>query len=509
MGTAEKNNDLQSRRAKVYMGGGKSETDKQHSLNKLTARERISYLLDEGSFIEVDTFVSPKFTDDEKLGESVITGYGTIDERPVYVYAQDFTVIGGSLSQMHAKKICKIMDMALKTGAPVIALCDSLGARVEEGMPALAGLGEILARNAKLSGVVPQICAVMGPCAGGAAFTAGMSDFVFTVDGTTSMYLQGPSVISGVKGKTVKKEDVADAKFHSEVSGVSHFMATDDRNCLDMIKVLLSYLPSNNLEDAPILNTNDDINRMSDALINIVPDKGEYDVLSVISQIVDGGVFTEVQKDYAKNIVTGFARMNCQTVGIVANQPNFMDGELDSCASSKAARFIRFCDCFNIPLLTLTDSKGYVADDKEEQNAIIKNASKFVFAYAEATVPKVNVIIKRAYGTSYIAMSSKQVGADFVMAWPTAEISIMEPVNAVTFMSGEKLSNIKNPSQKRDDLADEYRKNVATPYVAAGLGYIDDIIDPDTTRPRVIAALEMLLSKRETRPSKKHSNLPM
>ena len=516
MGTVDKITDLQKRRALLEQGGGEAKIKKQHDAKKLTARERILYLMDEGSFIEVDAFVKHRCTefkmaDTEAPADGVVTGYGTVDGRLVYVYSQDFTVIGGSLGEMNAKKICKIQDMAIKMGAPIIALCDSGGARIQEGIAALAGFGEIFSRNVMSSGVIPQITAIMGPCAGGASYSPALGDFVFMVENTGEMFITGPSVISAITGEKITMEELGGAKAHAQKSGVAHFTAPDDKTCLDNIKKLLSYLPSNNLEEAPYVDTSDEINRISEALMTIVPDDSNmaYNVKNVIAQITDCGEFFEVHADYAKNIVVGFARMNGSTVGIIANQPSVMAGSLDVNSSDKAARFIRFCDSFNIPLVTLTDVPGYFPGLEQEQNGIIRHGAKLLYAYAEATVPKVNVILRKAYGGAYIAMSSKHLGADAVFAWPTAEIAVMGPEGAANIIFREDIKNSADPVAARQEKIEEYKNRLANPYEAAKYGYIDDIIEPDSTRPRIIAALEMLASKRETRPNKKHGNFPV
>ena len=516
MGTVDKLNQLQSRRNAIALGGGEEKIKKQHDAKKLTARERILALMDEGSFIEVDAFVKHRcnefnMANTEAPGEGVVTGYGTVDGRLVYVYAQDFTVIGGSLGEMHAKKICKIMDMALKMGAPVIAMNDSGGARIQEGVNALAGFGDIFYRNTKCSGVIPQISVIMGPCAGGAVYSPALTDFIFMVENTSQMFITGPQVIKAVTGEDVTLEELGGAKSQAEKSGVAHFTSATDEECIAKIKRLLSFLPSNNLEGAPIDTPSDDINRISEKLTTIVPDDANkaYDVKAVIAEVVDNGDFMEVMENYAKNIVIGFAKMNGATVGIVANQPMDKAGALDVNASDKAARFIRFCDCFNIPLVTFTDVPGFLPGVAEEHNGIIRHGAKILYAYSEATVPKINVIIRKAYGGAYIAMSSKHLGADMVMAWPTAEIAVMGPEGAANIIFKDDIKNSADPILERKAKIEEYREKFANPYEAAKFGYVDDVIEPDSTRPRIIAALEMLASKRENSPSKKHGNIPM
>lgn len=516
MGTVDKLNQLQSRRNAIALGGGEEKIKKQHDAKKLTARERILALMDEGSFIEVDAFVTHRcnefnMANTEAPGEGVVTGYGTVDGRLVYVYAQDFTVIGGSLGEMHAKKICKIMDMALKMGAPVIAMNDSGGARIQEGVNALAGFGDIFYRNTKCSGVIPQISVIMGPCAGGAVYSPALTDFIFMVENTSQMFITGPQVIKAVTGEDVTLEELGGAKSQAEKSGVAHFTSATDGECIAKIKRLLSFLPSNNLEGAPVDAPSDDINRISEKLTTIVPDDANkaYDVKAVIAEVVDNADFMEVMENYAKNIVIGFAKMNGATVGIVANQPMDKAGALDVNASDKAARFIRFCDCFNIPLVTFTDVPGFLPGVSEEHNGIIRHGAKILYAYSEATVPKINVIIRKAYGGAYIAMSSKHLGADMVMAWPTAEIAVMGPEGAANIIFKDDIKNSADPIAERKAKIEEYREKFANPYEAAKFGYIDDVIEPDSTRPRIIAALEMLASKRENSPSKKHGNIPM
>ncbi len=503
MGTVDKLLDFRRRRAEIEKGGGIDKIKLQHDAGKKTARERVLTLLDEGSFIETDAFASFGSNKDANA-EGVITGYGSVDGRLTFVYAQDVTVIGAALGEMQAKKICKVMDMAAKMGAPVVAMIDSNGIRLKEGLLSLAGYGEIFKRNVALSGVVPQITAVMGNCAGSFSFAPALSDFVFMVENTSEMFMQSAKVIEGVTGEKV--DDIGSAKVHSEKTGTCHFVASNDDECIAMIRKLISYLPSNNLEDSPYEAAADEINRISETLSNIIPDNcnGEYDVKVAISEIVDLGSFMEVLPEYAKNIVTGFARMNGLTVGVVAN-----NGVLDIKASNKAARFVRFLDSFNIPVITLTDAEGYKECACQETNGIIRNASKLLYAYAEATVPKINVVMRKAYGAAYLTMCSKHIGADLVLAWPTAEISPLSPEAAANLLYADQIGESENPIEARKEKIEEYRENDANPYEAAKLGYVDDVIEPDSTRPRIIAALEMLLSKRETAPSKKHGNIPM
>ena len=487
MGTVDKLTELQYRRSVINNGGGEVKIKKQHDSGKLTARERINALLDEGSFVEIDAFVTHRCTEFgmdcvEAPGEGVVTGYGTVDGRLVYVYAQDFTVIGGSLGEMHAKKICKVMDMAAKMGAPIIGMNDSGGARIQEGIDALSGFGDIFFRNTVNSGVIPQISVIMGPCAGGAVYSPAITDFIFMVEKTSQMFITGPQVISSVTGENVTSEELGGADTHTSKSGVAHFKAA-----------------------------NDEINRLSEKLTTIVPDDSgkAYDVKEVIAELVDNGDFFEVQEGFAKNIVIGFARMNGQVIGIVANQPKVMAGSLDVNSSDKAARFVRFCDSFNIPLVTLTDVPGYFPGVEQEQNGIIRHGAKLLYAFSEATVPKINVILRKAYGGAYIAMNSKHLGADIVMAWPTAEIAVMGPEGAANIIFKNDIKESSDPVTTRNEKIQEYRNKFASPYEAAKRGYVDDVIEPDSTRPRIIAALEMLASKRDSRPAKKHGNLPV
>lgn len=516
MGTVDKLTELQYRRNVIEQGGGEVKIKKQHDANKLTARERINALMDDGSFVELDAFVTHRCTEFgmdcvEAPGEGVVTGYGTVDGRLVYVYAQDFTVVGGSLGEMHAKKICKVMDMAAKMGAPIIGLNDSGGARIQEGVDALAGFGEIFYRNTLNSGVVPQISVIMGPCAGGAVYSPAITDFIFMVDNTSQMFITGPQVIQSVTGEQITAEELGGSKVQSEESGVAHFRAANEEECFTQIKKLLSYLPSNNLEEAPYDIPTDEINRVSEKLSTIVPDEASkaYDIKEVIAEIVDNADFFEIQKDFAKNIVVGFAKMNGMSVGIVANQPNVMAGSLDIDSSDKAARFVRFCDAFNIPIVTFTDVPGYFPGLEQEKGGIIRHGAKLLYAFSEATVPKINVITRKAYGGAYIAMNSKHTGADIVMAWPTAEIAVMGPEGAANIIFKNDIKNSADPIAARAEKVQEYRNKIASPFEAAKRGYVDDVIEPDSTRPRIIAALEMLRSKRDSRPSKKHGNIPV
>ncbi len=516
MSTMNKLTDLQARRAEIEAGGGTEKVKKQHDSNKLTARERLALLFDEGSFVEIDAFVTHRCSNFDMPttnapAEGVVTGYGTVEGRLVYAYAQDFTVIGGSLGEMHAKKICKVMDMAMKMGAPIIGMNDSGGARIQEGLDALSGFGEIFIRNTKASGVIPQISIIMGPCAGGAVYSPAITDFVFMVENTSQMFITGPSVIKSVTGEDVSSEDLGGASAHSEKSGVAHFTCKDDKECIAEVRRLLSYLPSNNLADTPALAPSDEINRLSEKLTTIIPDSPNksYDMKEVIAEIVDNGEIYEVQPKFARNIITCFARMNGETVGVIANQPKVSAGSLDVDSADKAARFVRFLDCFNIPIITLTDVPGYLPGVSQEHNGIIRHGAKLLFAYSEATVPKINVILRKAYGGAYIAMSSKHLGADMVYAWPTSEIAVMGPDGAANIIFRKDIKEAADPVAMRAEKIEEYRQQFANPFEAAKRGFVDDVIEPDSTRPRIIAALQMLRSKRESLPAKKHGNIPL
>ncbi len=477
--------ELQKLRESIEAGGGQKRIDKQHENGKLTARERLNLLFDDSTFVEIDAFIKHRCTNFgmEKVqahAEGVVTGYGQVNGRLVYAYAQDFTVVGGSLGEMHAAKICKVMDNAIKAGAPIVGLNDSGGARIQEGVDALSGFGKIFYRNTLSSGVIPQITAIMGPCAGGAVYSPALTDFVFMVDKTSQMFITGPQVIKTVTGEEVTAEALGGAMTHNKMSGVAHYMASSDEECLSEIRRLLTFLPSNNIEIPPILPTFDDENKIIEELNHIVPDNSNkpYDIKDIIFKIIDDGEFCEYQPYFAKNIVTGFARMGGQTIGIVANQPNNLAGCLDINASDKSARFVRTCDAFNIPLLTIVDVPGYLPGTSQEYGGIIRHGAKLLYAFSEATVPKITLIVRKAYGGSYIAMCSKELGADMVMAWPNSEIA-------------------------------EYTSEFATPYQAAERGYVDDIIEPSHTRPRIIDAFRMLSGKRENRPAKKHGNMPL
>ncbi|NLP41593.1 MAG: methylmalonyl-CoA carboxyltransferase [Veillonellaceae bacterium] len=488
--------------------GGEKRVEKQHAAGKMTARERIEVLLDAGTFVELDSFVTHRCTNfnmdkEEAPGEGVITGWGTVDGRLVYVFSQDFTVLGGSLGEMHAAKICKVLDMAMKTGAPIIGINDSGGARIQEGVDALAGYGKIFYRNTLASGVIPQISVIMGPCAGGAVYSPALTDFVYMIKYTSQMFITGPQVIKAVTGEEVSSEQLGGAMTHNSVSGVAHFIAEDDAECLAQIRRLLSFIPSNNLETAPAIDSDDDPERVVDELNTIIPDNSNqsYDMKELIIKIIDNEDFYEVQPFYAENIITGFARMSGRTVGIIANQPKAMAGCLDINASDKAARFIRFCDAFNIPLLNIVDVPGFLPGTSQEYGGIIRHGAKMLYAYSEAAVPKVTLVVRKAYGGSYLAMCSRDLGADQVIAWPTAEIAVMGPAGAANIIF-KKAVDIEAKTE-------EYINNFATPYQAAKRGFVDMVIEPSQTRPVLINAFNMLESKREARPAKRHGNMPL
>ena len=512
----EKIQELIEKRAEARLGGGEKAIEKQHARGKYTARERIAQLLDEGSFEELDMFVTHRCTNfgqDKKhfLGDGVVTGYGTIDGRLVYVFAQDFTVFGGSLSETMAQKICKVMDLAMKMGAPVIGLNDSGGARIQEGINALAGYAEIFERNILASGVVPQISAILGPCAGGAVYSPALTDFTIMTKGISYMFLTGPTVVKTVTGEDVTQEQLGGASVHSTKSGVTHFAAEDGEEALKIIRQLMSYIPQNNLEETPLQECNDPIDRYADELNSIIPDsvKRSYDMYDVISAIVDNGEFLEVQRDYAKNIIIGFARMNGQAVGVVANQPKVLAGVLDSNASRKGARFVRFCDAVNIPLVTLVDVPGFLPGTGQEYNAVILHGAKLLYAFGEATVPKVTVTLRKSYGGSHIVMSCKQLRGDMNYAWPTAEIAVMGGAGAVEVLYAKEAKTAENPAEFLAEKEAEYNKLFCNPYNAARYGYIDDVIEPRNTRFRIIRALQQLATKKVTNPAKKHGNIPL
>lgn len=516
MSIDEKLKHLERLKKEALLGGGKERIEKQHQKGKLTARERIDLLLDRGSFRETDMFVTHRCTDfemDKKkiLGDGVITGYGTIDGRLVYVLSEDFTVFGGSLSLAYAEKICKIQDLALRNGAPIIGLKDSGGARIQEGVDSLAGYTEIFLRNVLASGVVPQISAVMGPCAGGAVYSPALTDFVFMVKGTSYMFLTGPDVIKSVTHEKVSFEELGGAMIHNTKSSVAHFASDNEEECLASIKELLAYIPSNNMEDPPTVECKDDPNRMDASLDSMVPDSPikPYDMKELIHRIVDDGKLFEVQPHFAENIIVGFARLNGRSVGIVANQPAVLAGVLDTKSSIKGARFVRFCDCFNIPLVTFVDVPGFLPGVEQEHTGVIKQGAKLMYAFCEATVPRLTVITRKAYGGAYCVMNSKHMRADVNYAWPGAEIAVMGPEGAVNILYRKKIAESKDSAKTRSNLTTEFTEKFANPYITASKGYIDEVIQAKETRAKLISALEMLQNKRDTNPAKKHGNIPL
>ncbi len=505
-------NDL---KVKARLGGGQARIDAQHKKGRLTARERLDLLLDKGSFREVDSFVVHRThdfgLDKQKItGDSVVTGWGTIEGRLTYVYSQDFTVFGGSLGEVHAEKICKIMDMAMKNGAPIIGLNDSGGARIQEGVVALGGYADIFLRNTMASGVIPQLSAIMGPCAGGAVYSPALTDFIFMARETSYMFVTGPDVVKTVTREEVTQEELGGAAVHSEKSGVCHVAADSEADTLYLIRKLLSYLPQNNMEDAPFVLSDDPL-RMDEELNNLVPDDANkpYDIKDAIRMIMDNGQFFEIHENYAQNIVVGFARLGGHSVGIVANQPAVLAGVLDIDASEKAARFVRFCDAFNIPIITFEDVPGFLPGTNQEHHGIIRSGAKLLYAYCEATVPKLTVITRKAYGGAYCVMSSKHIRSDVNFAWPTAEIAVMGPDGAVSIIFRKELDAADDPVQRKAELVAEYKEKFANPYVAAQRGYVDEVIEPKKTRPHLINALEMLSNKRDSNPAKKHGNIPL
>ena len=519
MAFEDKIKQLLDKRAEAKLGGGQKRIDAQHAKGKLTARERIEILLDEGSFEEFDMFVTHRCTDfnmQDKtfLSDGVVTGYGTIDGRLIYVFSQDFTVFGGSLSESFAKKICKVMDQAMKVGAPVIGLNDSGGARIQEGVNSLAGYAEIFQRNIMASGVIPQISAVFGPCAGGAVYSPALTDFIMMSKENSYMFVTGPKVVKTVTGEDVTDEKLGGAMVHATKSGVTHFVVDTDQEGLLLIRKLMTYLPSNNLEEAPIYPCSDPINRLEDSLNSIIPENRNkpYDVKDIIHAIVDDGEFLEVHRNFAANIVVGFARFNGVSVGIVANQPNYMAGVLDINSSRKGARFVRFCDAFNIPIVTLVDVPGFLPGTAQEYNGIIVHGAKFLFAYGEATVPKVTITLRKSYGGAHDVMSSKQLRGDINYAWPSSEIAVMGASGATSVLYGSEIKKIEGDEAKAAFIAEkeaEYNEKFANPYNAAKFGYIDDVIEPRNTRFRIIRALQALATKKDQNPMKKHSNIPL
>jgi methylmalonyl-CoA decarboxylase subunit alpha len=519
MNNQDKIKKLIDLRVEAKLGGGEKRIEAQHAKGKLTARERIELLLDEGSFEEYDMFVTHRCDNfgmekTKFLGDGVVTGQGTIDGRVVYLYAQDFTVFGGSLSETYALKICKVMDMAMKVGAPVIGINDSGGARIQEGVTALAGYAEIFERNIMASGVVPQISAIFGPCAGGAVYSPALTDFIIMSKNTSYMFVTGPKVVKTVTGEVVTDEQLGGASVHGSKSGVTHFVAEDEQEGISLIRKLLSYLPQNNLEDAPLLPCDDPIDRLEDSLNTVIPDNPNkpYDVKDVIHSIVDHNEFLEVHRNYAQNIVIGFARFNGISTGIVANQPCYLAGVLDINASRKAARFVRFCDAFNIPIITLVDVPGFLPGTAQEYGGIIIHGAKLLFAYGEATVPKITVILRKSYGGAYCVMSSKHLRGDINYSWPTGEIAVMGPKGAIEVLRNKKIAAIEDETERLAYVAqaeEEYKDKFANPYNAAQYGYIDDVIEPRNTRFRIIRALQALATKKDVMPAKKHTNIPL
>ncbi len=516
MSVDEKLKALQEIKTKARLGGGQARADTQHQRGKLTARERLDLLLDEGTFQELDSLVTHRTTDfglgDQIFhGDAVVTGWGKVDGRMVYVFSQDFTVFGGSVSEVVGEKIIKIMDMALKNGFPVIGLNDSGGARIQEGVLSLKGYGEIFLRNTLASGVIPQISVIMGPCAGGAVYSPSITDFIFMVEGTAQMYITGPEVVAAVTGEEVTHEELGGATAHATRSGVAHFTIEDEQTCLREVRRLVSFLPLNNVDDPPMVESTDDPDRLVPELTDIVPDDPNrpYDMHDVIFAIADDGDFMEVHAGYAQNILVGFAHLNGRPVGIVANQPLVLAGVLDIDSSRKAARFVRFCDAFNIPILTLTDVPGFLPGTQQEYGGIITHGAKLLYAYAEATVPKVAVIVRKSYGGAYDVMSSKHLRGDINYAWPTAEVAVMGPDGAVGILYRQRIREAKDAEAERKLLIQEYRDRLANPYIAAARGYIDDVIDPRETRLKIIRAFEMLQNKTDTLPAKKHGNIPL
>jgi len=499
----------------AQLGGGEKRIKAQHDKGKLTARERVDLLLDKGTFRETDKFVTHRCTDfglekNKILGDGVVTGYGKINGRTACVFSEDFTVFGGSLSKAYAEKICKLQDLALKMGCPVVGLKDSGGARIQEGVDSLAGYTDVFLRNVLSAGVVPQISAIMGPCAGGAVYSPAMTDFVIMVKGSL-MFLTGPDVVKAATHEDVTFEELGGAMVHNEKSGVAHFAAESELECIELIKNLLSFIPNNNLVDPPSIESTDDINRMDKELDKIVPDSPNkpYDMHEVIKKLIDNGDFLEVHKHYAKNLIVGFARFNGRSVGIVANQPAVLAGVLDIDSAMKGARFVRFCDCFNIPIVTFVDVPGFLPGTAQEWGGVIKNGAKLLYAFCEATVPRVTVITRKAYGGAYCVMSSKHTRADMNFAWPSAEIAVMGPAGAVKILYRKELKQAKDPKALEKKLVDEYTEKFANPFVTASKGYIDAIIKPSESRPRIIEALELIENKRDTNPPRKHGNIPL
>ena len=508
--------ELRRRKAETRRGGGEDRIAKQHEQGKMTARERLELLVDKGTFRELDVFVTHNSTDfglDKRkiLGDGVVTGYGTIDGRLVYVYSQDFTAIGGTVGYAHAQKICKVMEMAMQNGAPLVGLNDSGGARIQEGVHGLAGYADIFYRNVMASGVVPQISVIMGPCSGGAVYSPALTDFIIMVKDTSHMFITGPDVVKTVLEEDVTFEELGGAYVHASKSGVAHFAAENEEDALFLVQQLMSYMPSNNLDDSPLSASQDDPLRQAEALDTIIPDNPNkpYDMKTVIKHIVDDGQLLEVHSSWAMNIIVGFARLDGRSVGIVAQQPSVLAGALDTDASQKSARFVRFCDAFNIPLVVLEDVPGFMPGTNQEHGGIIRHGAKLLFAFSEATVPKVTVIVRKAYGGAYCVMNPRHLGADLVLAWPSAEIAVMGPDGAVNVVFRRELAGADDPVARKAELTTDYQERFAHPYIAAAAGYIDNVIEPHETRPRLINALEMLQNKQVSNPAKKHGNMPL
>ena len=513
---AQRIQDLKEREAHIKAMGGPKAVAKQHETGKLTARERLDHFFDPGTFRETDIFVKHRCVNFgmetlEIPADGVVTGFGLVNGRPVFAFAQDFTSRAGSLGEMHSKKITKVMDLALKSGVPFVGLNDSGGARIQEGVDSLSAYGQIFYRNAVSSGVIPQISAIMGPTAGGAVYSPAMTDFIFMVKNTSYMFITGPEVIKSVTGEEITFEDLGGAMAHNTKSGVAHFACEDDRDCLDQIKRLLSFLPNNNMEDPPRIACTDPVHREDPALDSVVPDSpsASYDMYDIIRMVVDNGDFFEPQQHYAQNIITAFARLNGRSIGIIANQPKVLAGCLDVNAADKASRFIRFCDAFNIPLLTIADVPGYLPGSDQEWHGIIRHGAKLLWCYSEATVPKLTLVTRKDYGGSYLAMCSRDLGADMVIAWPTAEIAVMGASGAANVIFRKEIKEAPDPAAKRQEIIEHYEDLLYNPYIAASRGFVDQVISPRETRPRLIEALEILSTKRETLPPKKHGNIPV
>ena len=512
----DRQDELRELREKSRQGGGTRRIEAQHQKGKLTARERIDLLLDEGSFQELDPLAlhqSTEFGLDEQkyLGDSAVTGYGKVNGRSTFVYAQDFTVVGGSLSKVAAEKICKAMDLAMSNGAPIVGLIDSAGARIQEGVDSLAGYSSIFLRNVRASGVIPQVSAILGPAAGGATYSPALTDFIFMVKGVGQMYITGPDVIKAVTGEDVSHEELGGATSHASKSGVAHFAEESEQECVEQIQRLLSFLPRNNMEEPPRLRTADEPERRDEELLHLIPDNPNhpYDMLDILHRVVDDGDFMEVHQMFARNMLVGFARMDGRPVGIVAQQPDRLAGVLDINASVKAARFVRFCDAFNIPIVTFIDVPGFMPGTQQEFGGIIRHGAKLIYAYAEATVPKISVLTRKAYGGAYIVMSSKNLKGDINYSWPTGEVAVIGAEGAVNVIHGRSIAAADRPAELREKLIKEYEDQLMNPYIAANRGMIDEVIEPSETRPKIIHALEMLENKRDTLPPKKHGSIPL